>query len=103
MTDRVYVLSDTANAEIEASKRRSRELVARHLATAEQASRLHWDTVKKIVNDGGHQESHHERIIFVQCRFCDKAERIQGDILRYTCTCSPHTTQLTFQNRTIAL
>jgi hypothetical protein len=85
------------------SREQCRNLVVRHLATAAQASALHWKTVREVLANGGREESHQGRMIFVRCRYCERVTRVQGDVLRYTCTCRPNETQITFQNRTIQI
>ena len=103
MAEHVFVLTAAANAEIAASRERCRNLVVQHLASAKQASALHWGTVRSVIKNGGHVESHAGRMIFVKCNYCPRVERVQGDVLRYSCPCTPNTVQLTFQNRTIEI
>jgi hypothetical protein len=99
----VHALSASGQAALDEHKRTIRDMVGRGVITAAHGSAIYFQRVREVIQNGAMQETSNERMVFVQCNACHRVEKIAGNVLRYSCRCSPAVEQFTFKNRTLII
>lgn len=94
-----YIIAEGAIAELATFRKTLLGSVAAHLITKERAKELHLEKMRVIFGQAW-RESDGVRTIAIQCAYCQQIDRIQSDVVSFTCRCNP-TEQFVARSRSI--
>lgn len=83
-----YIIAESAIDDLNDFRRSLLGSVAAHLITKERAKELHLDKMRQIFGQAW-RESEGVRTIAIQCAHCKRIEKIQSDVIAFTCHCNP--------------
>lgn len=96
-----HIVAESAIAELNQFRKTLIGSVASHLITRERAKELHLEKMRVIFGQAW-RESEGDRTIAIQCAYCNRIDKIQSDVVRFTCHCTP-TEQFVARSRSIDL
>jgi hypothetical protein len=83
-----YIIAQGAVEELNDYRRTLLGSVAAHLITRDRAKELHLEKMRQIFGQAW-RESEGARTIAIQCGFCKRIDKIQSDVVSFTCHCTP--------------
>jgi hypothetical protein len=83
-----YIIAEGAIEELNQFRKTLLGSVAAHLITKERAKELHLEKMRVLFGQAW-RESEGVRTIAIQCGFCRRIDKIQSDVVYFTCHCNP--------------
>lgn len=94
-----YIIAQGAIDELNAFRKTLLGSVAAHLITKERAKELHLEKMRSIFGQAW-RECEGTYTIAIQCAYCKRIDKIQSDVVSFTCHCNP-TEQFVARSRSI--